>query len=225
MYNCLLILGMSLHLFVEGIFLIIGTAASPLGNFGTIATCTTQGFIIWVTDITAVFYYCTFSIYSYVGVLNNFEKQKIIWIEKYIHIVVHIYPICSAFYILSQQGFNDTGFGICYLSTSPLGCWFDTSIPCERGLESRLTSLLYYVPLLLSLIFPSIIMVILFVEVRKGQEIIFIEATSVAKQAVSLKLKSFFCMYELMCFYMCVYMYPCLCLCVCMVCFHFVLIE
>ena len=189
-YNYLLIIGMSIHLLVEGVFLVYGAAASPLSNFGTIGTCTTQGFFIYVTDMTALFYYCSFSIYSYVGVLNNFESSKIIWVENYIHVFVHIYPICSAFYILSQQGFNDLGFGICFLSGSPAQCWLDSSIPCERGPESRLMNLLYYVPVLLLMILSSIIMVILFVKVRKGQENICIDATSVAKQAVRLRVDS-----------------------------------
>jgi len=97
---------------------------------------------------------------------------------------VHIYPICSAFYILSQRGFNDGGFGFCFLNGSPLGCWYDPGIPCKQSPESRMMSLLWLVPLLFVVIFPSIIMFILYAKVRQCQEHIFINATSVAKQAV-----------------------------------------
>jgi len=183
---------MSFHLLVLSAFTIYGTAAipcselnSPLNCSGNIATCTTQGFFIYVTIITALFYYCTFSIYSFVGVLNNFEKSKIIWLEKFIHILVHIYPICSAFYILSQQGFNDGGIGVCAFNSSPLGCSYDPTFPCERGPKTGLImELLYNIPLLLVLIFPSIVMAVLFSRVRKRQENIFIDAISVAKQTV-----------------------------------------
>jgi len=174
-----LVLGMSSNLLVQGIFSMYGTAA-----IGTIATCTTQGFFIYVTGITSIFYYGSFSIYSYVGVLNNFEKSKIIWIEKYIHILVHIYPYCSAFYILSQEGFNDFGLGICFLYGSPIECWLDPSIPCERGLESRLMIFLWIIPLLLALLLPSIVMAVLFVRVRKCKKNIRIDAKSIAKQGV-----------------------------------------
>jgi len=157
-----------------------GTAA-----IGTIATCTTQGFFIYVTGITSIFYYGSFSIYSYVGVLNNFKNSKIIWVEKYIYILVYFYPIISGFYILSKEGFNDSGYGICSMNSSPLGCWLDpTNIPCERGPESRQTVLFRIFPQILVLLLPSIVMVVLFVRVRKCQEHIFIDAQSIAKQGV-----------------------------------------
>jgi len=182
---------MSLHTLVLSIFLMYGTKAipcsewdSPLGCSGTIATCTTQGFFLYVTMMTAFFYYGSFSVYSYVGILNNFKKSKIMWVENYIHILVHIYPIISAFYILSCQGFNDFGMGVCMLYGSPHGCWLDPSITCERGPESRLMILFFIIPILLVLLFPSTVMAILFVKVKKRQENIFINAKSIAKQAV-----------------------------------------
>ena len=200
---------MSFHLTIQGVFLLYGTAAipcmdanSPLGCSGTTATCTTQGFFIYVTTITALFYYCTFSVYSFVGVLNNFESSKIIWVENYIHVFVHICPICSAFYIMSQHGFNDLGIGFCFLNGSPLGCWHDPSIPCEQSPESRMMNLLWLVPFLFVLIFPTIVMGILFSKVRQCQEQIFINATSVAKQAVRIKL---FCLCVCVCVCVCVF--------------------
>jgi len=183
---------MSFHLLVLGAFFIYGPAAIPiseanllLDSSGTIATCTTQGFFIYVTSITSVFYYCSFSVYSYVGVLNNFNKAKIIWIEKYIHILVHIYPLSSGFYILSQKGFNDGGIGVCLINDSPLGCLDDPSIPCERGPGSRLMFFLFWIiPDILALLLPSIVMAVLFVRVRNRHENIFIDAISIAKQGV-----------------------------------------
>jgi len=186
-----LVLGMSFHLLVFGVFLIYGIAAIPnseenypLDSSGTITTCTIQGFFLYVTSFTSIFYYGSFSIYSYVGVLNNFEKSKIIWVEKYIHILVHIYPLCSAFYFLSQEGFNDSGHGICYMNSNPTNCWHDPSIPCERGPESRLMLLFLIIPLSLALLLPSIVMIVLILRVRKSQKEIFIDAMSIAKQGV-----------------------------------------
>jgi len=186
-----LVLAMSLHSLVLGLFFMYGTEAipcseldSPLGCSGTIATCTAQGFFLYVTMMTAFFYYGSFSVYSYVGVLNNFKKSKISWLENYIHILVHMYPIISAFYILSCQGFNDFGMGFCFLYGSPMVCWLDPSIPCKRGPESRLMILFFIIPTLLVLLFPSTVIAILFVKVRKRQENIFINAKSIAKQGV-----------------------------------------
>jgi len=119
-----------------------------------------------------------------VGVLNNFKKSKIIWVEKYIHILVHIYPISSGFYILSQEGFNDSGFGVCNMNGYPLECWLDPNIPCTRGPEPRQTVLFRIIPELLILLFPSIVMVILFVRVKKCQKDFSIDALSIAKQGV-----------------------------------------
>ena len=158
---------------------------SPLGCSGTIKTCTTQGFFMYVTILIALFYYGIFSIYSFIGVLNNFEKSKIVWIEKYIHILVHIYPICSAFYVLSQQGFNDSGFGFCFFNGSPLSCSYNLGIPCKRGMVTGLKfGLMWIIPLICVLIFPSIVMAVLFSRVKKHQKNIFIDAISVAKQTV-----------------------------------------
>ena len=131
--------------------------------------------------------------------------------------MVHIYPICSAFYILSQEGFNDVGLGFCFLSASPSYCWIDTSIPCERGPQSQLMDLLWYVPLWIVLILPSIIMSILFVKVRKSQETIFIHATSIAKQTVRIRVNSFVCVYvsvflfRCICVHVYIYVYVCAC--------------
>ena len=173
---------MSFHLLVQGAFLIYGPVAIP--SSGTIATCTTQGFFLYITSMISLFYYGSFSVYSYVGVLNNFQLPKIIWIEKYIHILVHIYPICSAFYVLSQKGFNDSGYGVCYIFSIPLDCQVDPSIPCERGPESRLMFLVWIIPNILAMLLPSIAMSILFLKVRKHQENILIDAITIVKQGV-----------------------------------------
>jgi len=161
-----LVLGMALHMLVVGIFLMYGNAATE-----STATCTTQGFFLYVTSTTGMFYYGSLSIYSYVGILNNFEKSKIIWVEKYIHILVHIYPLGSAFYILTQQEFMSTTLGYCFLGNSPS----DTSGTAIG---------LYCLSGFMVLLFPSIVMIVLFIKIKKRQEKIFIDATSFAKQAV-----------------------------------------
>ena len=85
---------------------------------------------------------------------------------------------------MSQQGFNDGGFGVCYSSGNPVICWLDPDIPCDRGPESMLMILFAVIPYPLELLIPSIVMAILFVKVKTHQENIFIDAKSIAKQGV-----------------------------------------
>ena len=133
--------GLSLNQLVYSIFLIYGAAAIPsdeinvIGNYGTVATCTTQGFFIYVCSNSSHLYYASFSVYSFVGVLHNFEKEKYMWVEKYIHAIVPIYPLITAFVILSKQGFNNNGGGICFVKNTPLDCNYPNydDVPCVRG--------------------------------------------------------------------------------------------
>ena len=179
----------------------IGMAAIPIGeinaigNVGNITTCSIQGFVIYVCSMTALFYYCSFSIYSFVGILNNFDfttrnKNKIGWIEKYIHVLVHIYPIGSALYLLSKQSFNAHTYGFCFIGSAPMGCVYDDDdIPCERGPttydELKQFYLLFWMgPLVVQLIFPTTVMVLLYYMIKQRQDKIFMNAAIFRKQAV-----------------------------------------
>ena len=200
---------MSFYLLICGGFMMYGAAAIPQsvdvsGSYGNSATCTTQGFFIYVTSSMAIFYYSSFSVYSFVGVLHNFEKEKYMWVEKYIHILVHIYPIVSAFYILSQIGFKDSSYGFCYfvcVENSSLSCNDDpTYVPLEKTNCGKIETLLISsIPILLNLFFPTIVMTVLVFMVAQRQEKIFVNWKTVAKQAVRIcledvvwNLKSFF---------------------------------
>ena len=134
-----------------------------------------------------LFYYCSLSVYSFVGVLNNFDEKVYAWIEKYIHILVHIYPISSALYLVSLEAFNNVGLGYCLTSSEPLECMNpESGIPCERGPSlqewTRLNAF-WSVPFIFYLICPTVIMVKLFCMVKKRQTRIYIQAKDVAKQS------------------------------------------
>lgn len=165
---------MSVHLIVTTICFIYGAIAIPsneqnmLENIGTVATCTIQGFFLYVCSMTACFYYISFSVYSYIGVLNNFEKAKIIWVEKWIHLLVHIYPISTGIYYLVVQNFNNTGSGFCYVTSIPSGCLFDPDIICKRGPQDYKSGrLIHSVVHFIALLFPTAVMVNLFFTVKK----------------------------------------------------------
>jgi len=183
-----LVLVISINQVVYSLFKIYGAAAIPsedinaIGNYGTIATCTTQGFFIYVCTICSYFYYASFSIYSFVGVLSNFEKEKYMWVEKYIHTIIPLYPLITAFVILSKQAFNKSDDGVCRSTNAPLGCDDEGGVPCERGsFNHRIYFKLVYGAI--ALFFPTIVMVVLYVKVAQQQSQIYIRANAVAQQA------------------------------------------
>lgn len=197
---------MSVHLLLFAIFFMYGAAAIPSwdihahGNVGTTVTCEVQGFFIFVCETTALIYYCSFSVYSFVGVLNNFEKAKIIWVEKWIHLFVHIYPLGVAIYFLVRNSFNNSSFGFCYVARSPYGCTIDSSTEsenCERGPTTRneyktMMSLLL-VRYCFNLLFPASVMIVLYFLVKKKQEQIYcIQSKEVAFQTIIYLLPIYF---------------------------------
>ena len=161
---------------------------NAIGNIGNITTCSIQGFVIYVCSMTSLFYYCSFSVYSFVGVLHNFEKEKYMWVEKYIHAIVHIYPIGSALYILRKQSFNAMTYGFCFIGNAPMGCVYSDDIPCERGPTTfgKLIHvyLFWMVPLVLELVFPTTVMMILYYMIKQRQDKIFMNVTIFKKQAM-----------------------------------------
>jgi hypothetical protein len=184
---------MSIYELIWGGFMIYGAAAVPkettnaIGNFGSVLTCTIQGFAFYITGLIAIFYYCSFAIYSYVGVSNNFKKINYLWIEKYIHILVHIYPIASGIYLLTQDGFNNTGYGYCFIQSDPLGCGSEEypDVVCERGPENKqYLDLFWAIPLILIVIFPTFIMIILMIKVKRNQNKIRIKVKAVIIQTI-----------------------------------------
>jgi len=173
-----LVLGMAIHLMIYGLSYLIGTLAIPrdvngyLGNFGTTGTCTAQGFIMFVSGRSAMIYYGAFSIYSYIGVLNGFDKKKYQWCEKWIHIFVHSFPIVMGVYILAVQGYNP-GEGFCTNVSYPMGCELKNHVVCERGPEgmgSNMIIVFWIVPILVFMGFPTIIMLVLYLKVKERED-------------------------------------------------------
>jgi len=196
-----LVLGMSVHLLIQGAFRIYGTSAVPVDDgkdgttevpykaSGTVATCTVQGFFSFLCINTAIFYYCGFSVYSYVIVLNNFDPSKYNYIEKFIHVFVHIFPLAFALYIVSKQGFNNSGYGFCSVASHPLGCEETTSdVECDRGpntsKELRQLQLLDLCCDIFAIVFPTIVMMILSWKVHARQTAIIIRAKTVFMQSL-----------------------------------------
>merc|ERR1740130_562430 len=175
-----LMLGLSIHILLWSPWHIIGPLAVPKGTpetwgaYGTTQTCTAQGFFFQLAMCIPL-YYVFLSCYSWVVIVyGNFNPKKYQWIEKYIHIIVHIYPIASSIYLLCIEAFNSTGLGQCWISSIPFGCGdydhhsdyddHDDDSPivvvCDRGPQDITKKLVYFagIPAIFYLLFPTIMM-------------------------------------------------------------------
>lgn len=192
-----LVLGMAIHMFVVGLSLLVGTLAIPsdvtgyIGNIGTIGTCTTQGFFIYVCARTMYLYYALFSVYSYVGILSGFRKSDYEWCEKWIHIAAHIYTVSVGVYLLVVDGYNPRE-GYCGKSSYPMGCEFNDEISCDRGPPKAGIAhqfLVEYVVVFTVILFPTVVMAALYVKVQKQEQqaqgpVCVVKAKDIAKQSL-----------------------------------------
>lgn len=119
---------------------IVGIAAVPVGTWGTYdnahgntATCTAQGFFLQFCGQSVHFYYTFLAVYAWaVIVWGSFDPNRYGWIEPYLHVAVHVYPLGSSIYLLFVESFNSTGLQ-CWVASVPFGCGDDRGIECTRG--------------------------------------------------------------------------------------------
>jgi len=190
-----IMLGLSIHTILWGIYHMWGTSAVPedntgiYGAAGTNRTCTIQGFLFQITMIIP-FYYVFLSCYSWVVIVQgNFDPARYEWIEKYIHFGVHVFPVASAIYLLTQDAFHANGH-ICWIASIPAGCGPNTNIECTVGPEDPVSTMFWFagLPALFFLMFPTLTMIGLVLVVywkgRTGNIPSVITASMVAKQSV-----------------------------------------
>ena len=183
--------GMAINLLVMSVCFVYGEAAFPEGQGvkgarGTTTTCDVQGFLIYFGLFSALLYYSFFSMYSYLCVSNNYQVSRFGWVEKYIHVVAHLFPLASAVFDLTMQNFNPSTFGFCiYSSRYPLFCESPSSnnAPCERGSPETTHHMTTLIAEIFILVFPTITMLVLYFTVKKNQSNICLPARSVANQA------------------------------------------
>jgi hypothetical protein len=185
-------LGISLHLCNFSAWHIVGSTAIPEGTphtwgaQGTVATCTVQGINVHISTFSVGFYYMVLSLYSFVAVRHNFVSEHYVWIEPWMHVLVHIFPVASAIYLASQQAFNNGGnSAVCWIDSLPNGCGTDDKIECTRGPQNinQVSMFTAGAPILLILISPTIIMVCLYRSVRSRQSTMILAARNVAQQS------------------------------------------
>ena len=186
--------GLSTHTILFGIYNLWGTAAIPAGTpniygaHGTTTTCTIQGFLFQVSMVVP-FYYVFLSCYSWVVILHgNFNPAKYGWIEKYIHLGVHVFPVASAIYLLTIEAFNSNGLH-CWIASIPANCGDDSDIDCTRGPSNPHKILWIFggLPAVFFLLFPTTVMVTLTYSVyrreRKSVVPCAMPASMVARQS------------------------------------------
>ena len=134
-----LMFGLTIHMIQYSVWNIYGPAAVPVGTpnvwgaAGSTQTCTAQGFFLQVSQ-AGYFYYVLLAVYSFQAVRHNFNEEKYIWMEKWIHVAVHIWPFGTAFYLLSIEAFNFLGHYSCWIASIPFGCGNDTGNKiCSRN--------------------------------------------------------------------------------------------
>jgi len=168
---------LSIHVLIWSSWKMYGIAAVPgetdaWGNntHGTTATCTAQGFFTQIA-MTIPLYYVFLSCYSWVVIVgSNFNPMRYQWIEKYIHIGVHIFPIASAFFLLYKEAFNSVGSGLqCYIASIPFGCGDKSEIECTRGPQkiAAYASVFALLPGILFMLVPTIAMIALAIFVHR----------------------------------------------------------
>lgn len=173
-----LVLGMAIHQFIYGLMYSLGTLLIPreydeyYGNFGTIGTCDFQGFALYIGTRSSAIYYGLFCIYGYVATLNDFDKNKYQWVEKWIHIVVHFYTLSTGSYSLAVEGYNPVR-GYCKMASYPLDCETSDDVVCERGPASfgkMKATFWLLIPNLIYLMLPTVTMTMLYFKVKKREE-------------------------------------------------------
>jgi hypothetical protein len=169
-----IMVGTALNVTFFSIWELWGTAAVPVGTHnvygarGTEATCSAQGFLFQVFIFCVLSYYSGLSCYCFMAVRYNFDVQKYVWIEKWIHAGAYVYPICSAVYLLSKDAFHPT-IHTCYIASVPLGCGDNGPMPCTKGPQNigQLQWLLAGLPLIVLMFGSTCMTFFVYLELKR----------------------------------------------------------
>lgn len=139
-----LMFAVSIYLLLWSPWMMYGSAALPAGTpgfpwaSGSIATCTAQGFFAQLSTACPA-YYVALSCFSWIVVVyGNFDPSRYAWVEKYIHLGVNLWAICSASSLAYLRAFNPTqGWPSCWIGAVPTGCGTESGIPCTRGPQNH----------------------------------------------------------------------------------------
>jgi len=126
------------------------TFAVPAGtpffaaDWGTVNTCTVQGFMSLMFALVVPTYYASLSLQAVVAMKYKFEEEKYKWIEIPIHLMAWCFPFAMATVFVVTENFNPRSSG-CWTAKAPLGCEEDPAVPCQRGADSQILQILQFV--------------------------------------------------------------------------------
>lgn len=121
----------------------------PEGDAEATEICFAHRFAYAVAIRAGIFYYGSLSVYSYFGVLNNFDQKKYLWCEKWIHFCVHAISFLCYFYNLAVL----------------------EKFSCEQSSNyTRHNTTFWYVIKLSFLLTPTFFMIALYYKVKKREQ-------------------------------------------------------
>lgn len=168
---------MAFYGILQSCIFMIGTTAFPKntpqvkGAAGTYSSCTVQGFFVQLT-MAIPYYYSSLSVYSFLAIRNDFNQERIAWVEKWIHGIVHILTVPSAVYLVPKDAYNPSG-PFCWISRFPLDCGPKTGVTCIRSSPRSLvySTCFVAIPAGLSAVMSFVIMARIYrTQVKKEKE-------------------------------------------------------
>jgi len=169
-----LVLSMNIALVPLSLMYAWSTLAVPEGTIGYVGasgntnTCTAQGFISLVFSLAVPTYYGAFVLQAFMGIKNNFNEAKYVWIEKWIHLVAYLIPSAYAIIIAATNNFNPNGSG-CWYAKWPKGC--DNSNPdapqCRGDDIDLIMYIIGFTQIFLYFIFPPVVIASMYCWIRR----------------------------------------------------------
>jgi hypothetical protein len=162
-------LAMSFYGFLQALCYLVGTIAIPkntprvLAAYGNEFTCEIQSFFISLA--TAIpYYYCSLSIYAYQANGTNFREDQIVWLERWIHAIIHALTVPSAIFILVSGSSTPLG-PVCSPPPLPIGCEESKTKGClkhDLGKTLIHACLFGYIPFIICCLLIAVVMVMMY---------------------------------------------------------------
>ena len=157
-----LLLGLSISDVISSLAQAFVTIPSPPSHVvgwitvGNMALCRTQGALYSIGAIASPLYNCSICIYYLIEIKFTQYIPSMNRIERYLHAVPILISLTTSISLLAIDAFSPM-LTHCFVSAYPLGCEYDESIDCERGLEYKSAPALFIILMLFQIAIPVII--------------------------------------------------------------------
>ena len=170
-----LVFGNAISIVLLSITNLWGSAAVPQdtdyihGANGTVATCSASGFLWYFSLLSVGNCFVAQALVAFLSIRYYKQRSNVLErAEPWIHVGIYIFPLGSAIYLLAKDAYNPFS-AKCAVAGIPLGCGTEENIECTRGPQNirQLQWMLVNAPMLFIHIVPFILMVRLYLWVRK----------------------------------------------------------